>query len=78
MGPPNNPIKLSVRPVMPLIVCVQRTGLSVHVPTVSDLENGNDAILVDDLVVDPIVALAYPIQIVSAQFFCAHRPRNRR
>ena len=60
-----------------LMQCVRRTELPVNLSTMSDLENGDGAIVVSDLVNNPVDALSHPVQVVTAEFFGAHRPRLR-
>lgn len=57
---------------------VRRAESTVHVSSVADLDDGDGAIMVDDLVKDAVVSLAYTIKFVPAQFFGTRRPRLSR
>jgi len=48
--------------------------LPVDIPSVANLYNPNDQLVVIDGIYDPVIALAYPISLLSRQFFTPMRP----
>jgi hypothetical protein len=86
-SPSNNPItrrslwsrallSQGARPSRPrVIVYVRRTGSTVHVAAVCDLEYRNGAVLIDDLVHHTVVPLTHTIEILSAKLLGARWSR---